>query len=125
MLDLIPCEVVELLLYCHHPVRISKYIFNLVWLNGRHKRVIFTEMSNSSASDDPLLNVTNHGVNGVILLNCLMNSWVRWSLILNLLFILLFFINFISHLIDAIILRWLIVLNLIFFFSLSLFLILC
>jgi hypothetical protein len=45
----------------------------------------------------------------------LVDSWVRWSLILNLLFILLFLINFIPPLIDAF-LRWLIVLNFIFFF---------
>jgi hypothetical protein len=52
-------------------------------------------MSNSRASGYPLLNVTKDGVNGVISLNCLVNSWVRQSLILNLLFILLFLINLI------------------------------
>jgi hypothetical protein len=94
MPNLIPREVVELLLHCHHLVRISKCIFNPVWLNERHKRVMFTEMSNSRASGYPLLNVTKDGVNGLILLNCLIDSWVRWSLILNLLLILLFLLNF-------------------------------
>jgi hypothetical protein len=120
---LIPCEVVELLLHCHHPVWISKCILYPVWLNRRHKIVMFTKMSNSRLSGYPFLNVTKYGVDGVISLNCLVDSWVRWSLILNLLFILLFLINFISPLIDASFLRWLIVLNLIFFF-LSQFLIL-
>jgi hypothetical protein len=112
MPDLIPREVVELLLHCHHPVCISKCILYPVWLNRSHKRVMFTKTSNSRASGYPLLNVTKDGVDGVISLNCL----VRWSLILNLLFILLFLINIISPLIDAFFLRWLIVLNLILFF---------
>jgi hypothetical protein len=123
MLDLIPCEVVKLLLHFQHLVWISKCILYHVWLNRRHKRVMFTKMSNSRASGYPLLNATKYGVDGVISLNCLMDSWVRWSLILILLFILLFLINFISPLIDVFFLRWLIVLNLIFFF-LSQFLIL-
>jgi hypothetical protein len=119
---LIPCEVVELLLHFHHPVWISKCIIYPVWLNRRHKRVMFTKMSNSRSSCYPLLNITKYGVDGVISLNCLVEFLVRWSLILNLLCILLFLINFISTLINAF-LRWLIVLNLIFFF-LSQFLIL-
>jgi hypothetical protein len=85
---------------------------------------MFIEMSNSRTSGYALLNVTKDGVNEVVSLNCLVDSWVRWSLILNLLFILLVFPNFISPLIHAIILSWLIVLNLI-FFVLTLFLILC
>jgi hypothetical protein len=92
---LIPREVVELLLHCHHLVWISKCILYHVWLNKRHKRVMFTKMSNSRSSGYPLLNVTKYGVDGVISLNFLVDSWVRWSLILNLLFILLFLINFI------------------------------
>jgi hypothetical protein len=123
MPNLIPSEVVELLLHCHYLVWISKCIFNPVWLNRRHKRVMFIELSNTRVSGYSLLNITKDGVDEVILLNCLMDSWVWWSLILNLLFI-IFLFNFISPLINAIILRWLLVLNLIFFF-LNLFLILC
>jgi hypothetical protein len=78
---LIPREVVELLLHCHHLVWISKCILYHVWLNKRHKRVMFTKMSNSRSSGYPLLNVTKYGVDGVISLNFL--------------FILLFLINFI------------------------------
>jgi hypothetical protein len=114
---LIPREVVEFLLHCHHPVWISKCIIYPVWLNRRHKRVMFTKMSNSRSSGYPLLNVTKYGVDGVISLNCLVDSWVRWSLILNLLFILLFLINLISPLIDDFFLRCLIVLILILFLS--------
>jgi hypothetical protein len=125
MPNLVSSEVVGLLLHCHHLVWISKCVFNPVRHNKRHKRVMFIEISNTRASSYPLLNITMDGVNGVVLLNCLMDSWVRWSLILNLLFIFLVLLNFVSPLINAIILRWLIVLNLIFFFFLSLFLILC
>jgi hypothetical protein len=120
---LIPCEVVELLLHCHHPIWISKCILYPLWHNRRHKRVMFTQMSKSRSSGYPLLNVTKYGINGVISLNCLVDSWVRWSLILNLLLILLFLIDFISPLIHAFFLRWLIVLILVLFF-LSQFLIL-
>jgi hypothetical protein len=74
---------------------------------------MFTKMSNSRSSGYPLFNVTKYGIVGVISLNCLVDSWVRWSLILNLLFIFLFLINFISPLIDAFFLMWLIVLILI------------
>jgi hypothetical protein len=35
-------------------------------------------MSNSRASGYTLLNVTKDGVDGVISLNCLVGSWVRW-----------------------------------------------
>jgi hypothetical protein len=84
---------------------------------------MLTEMSNSRMSGYPLLNVTKNRVDGVVSLNFLVDSYVRWSLILNLLFILLVLPNFISPLINAIILMWLSVMNWIFF--LSLFLILC
>jgi hypothetical protein len=84
---------------------------------------MFKKLSNSRTSGYPLLNVTKGGVDGMISLNCLVDYWVRWSLIFNILLILLFLLNFISPLINAIILRWLIVLSLIFF--LSLLLILC
>jgi hypothetical protein len=79
---LIPCEVVEHLLHCHHLVWISKCILYPVWLNRRHKRLMFTKMSKSRLSGYPLVNVTKNGVDGVISLNCLVDSWVRWSLIL-------------------------------------------
>jgi hypothetical protein len=61
---LIPREVVELLLHRHLPVRISKCILYLVWLNRRHKRVMFTKMSNSRSSVCPLVDVTKNGVDG-------------------------------------------------------------
>jgi hypothetical protein len=68
---LIPREVVELLLHCHHPVWISKCILYRVWLKRGHKRVMFTKMSNLRSSGYPLVNVTMYGVDGVISLNCL------------------------------------------------------
>jgi hypothetical protein len=74
---LIPREVVKLLLHCHHPARISKCILYPVGLNRRHKRVMFTKMSNSRSSGYPLVDVTKNGVDGVISLNCLVDSWVR------------------------------------------------
>jgi hypothetical protein len=80
-------------------------------------------MSNSRSSSYLLVDVTKYGVDGVISLTCLVDSWVRWSLILNLLLIFLFLINFISPLINVFLLRWLIVLILI-LFLLSQFLIL-
>jgi hypothetical protein len=98
MLYLIPREVVELFLHCHHPVRISKCILYPVWLNRRNKRVTFTKMSNSRSSGYPLVDVTKYGVDGVISLNCLVDSWV-WSLTLNLLII------FIYPLINVLLLR--------------------
>jgi hypothetical protein len=93
---LIPCEVVELILHCHHLVWISKCIIYHVWLNRRHKRVMFTKMSNSRSSGYPLVNVTKYGVDGVISLNCLVDPWVRWYLILNLLITVLVLTIFIS-----------------------------
>jgi hypothetical protein len=66
-------EVVELLLHCHHPVRISKCILYLVWLNRRHKRVMFTKMSNSRSSGYPLVDVIKYGVDVMISLNCLVD----------------------------------------------------
>jgi hypothetical protein len=77
MTYLIPREVVEILLHCLHPVWISKCILYHVWLNRRHKRVMFTKMSNLRSSGYPLLNVTKYGVDRVISLNCLVDSWVR------------------------------------------------
>jgi hypothetical protein len=74
MLDLIPREVVELLSHCHHPVWIFKCILYLVWLNRRHKRVMFTKMSDSRASGYPFLNVSKDGADRVISLNCLVDS---------------------------------------------------
>jgi hypothetical protein len=55
-------------------------------------------MSNSRSSGYPLVDVTKNGVNRVISLNCLVDSWVRWSLILNFLIIFLVLIIFISPL---------------------------
>jgi hypothetical protein len=113
---LIPREVVELLLYCHHLVRISKCILYPVWLNRRHKRVMFIKNEQLEIEWLPLVNVTKNGVDGVIFLNCLVNSWMWWSLILNFLIIFLVLIIFISPLIKVLLLRWLIVLIFILFF---------
>jgi hypothetical protein len=113
---LIPREVVELPLHCHHPVWISKCILYPVWLNRRHKRVMFTKMSNSRSSGYHLVNVTKYGVDGVIPLNCLVDSWVWRSLILNLLISFLVLTIFISPLINVLHLRWLIILVFILFF---------
>jgi hypothetical protein len=60
------------------------------------------------------MNVTKDGVDGVILLNCLVDSWVWRSLTLNFLLIFFVFIFFISPLINVLLLRWLI--HLIFIF---------
>jgi hypothetical protein len=111
---LIPREVVEFLLHCHHPIRISQCILNPIWLNRGHKRAMFTKISNSRSSSYPLMDVTEDGVHGVISLNCLVDSWVLQSLTLNLLIIFLFLINFISPLILVLLLRWLILLIFIF-----------
>jgi hypothetical protein len=56
------------------------------------------------------MNVTKDGVDGVILLNCLVDSWVWRSLTLNFLIIFLVLISFISPLILVLLLRWLILL---------------
>jgi hypothetical protein len=74
---------------------------------------MFTKMSNSRSSGYPLVAATKYGVDGVISLNCLVDSWVRWSLILDLLIIFLVLIIFISSLINVFLLTWLIVLILI------------
>ena|SRR5689334_3767753 len=102
---LVPSEVVELLLHRHHPIRILECFLYPVWLNRGNKRVMFTKMCNTRSSSYPLMNVAEDGVDGVISLNCLVDSWV-WR---SLLFILLVLIICISPLIIAIILRWLIV----------------
>jgi hypothetical protein len=53
---------------------------------------MFTKMCNLRSSGYPLMNVTKDGVDGVISLNCLVDSWVWRSLTLNLLIIFLVFI---------------------------------
>jgi hypothetical protein len=80
------------------------------------KRVMFTKMSTSRSSSNPLVNVTKYVVDGVIFLNCLVDSWVWRSLILNLLINFLVLIIFISPLINVLLLRWLIILVFILFF---------
>jgi hypothetical protein len=84
---------------------------------------MFIEMCNSRSSGYPLMNVTEDGVDRVISLNCLVDSWEWRSLSLNFLIIFLALINFISPLILVLLLRWL---NLLIFINivLSLFLIL-
>src|SRR5688572_18748572 len=101
---LISSEVVELLLHRHHPIRILKCFLYPVWLNRGNKRVMFTKMGNTRSSSYPLMNVAEDGVDGVISLDCLVDSWV-WR---SLLFFLLVFLICISPLINVIILRWLI-----------------
>jgi hypothetical protein len=75
-----------------------------VWLNRGNKRVMFTKMSNTRSSSYPLLNITEDGVNGVISLDNLVDSWVwrPWNL-----FIFLILIMGISPLIIALLMRWL------------------
>jgi hypothetical protein len=102
---LIPREVVELLLHCQHPIPILKCFLYPVGLNRGNKRVMFTKMSNTRSSGYPLMNVAEDGVQGVISLDCLVDSWVWRSWIL---FILLVLIICISPLIIAVLLRWLI-----------------
>ena len=95
---------VELLLHSHHPIRILKCFLYPVWLNRGNKRVMLTKMCNSRSSGYPLMNVAEDGVDGVISLYCLVDSWVwrPWSL-----FIFLILIMGISPLIIALLLRWL------------------
>src|SRR5690242_15589410 len=109
---LISSEVVELLLHRHHPIRILKCFLYPMWLNRGNERVMFTKMSNTRSSGYPLMNVTEDGVDGVISLDCLVDSWVwrPWFIILLVLII-------------AVILRWLICL-IFSFINLSLILIL-
>jgi hypothetical protein len=81
---LIPCEVVELLLHRQHPVRILKCFLYPVWLNRGNKRVMFTKMSNTRSSGYPLMNIAEDGVDGVISLDCLVDSWVwrSWTVVI-------------------------------------------
>src|SRR6187455_135925 len=90
-----------------------------VWLNRRHKRVMFTKMSNTRSSSYPLMNIAEDGVHGVISLYCLVDSWVRrsWTLIIFLILIIS-----ISPLIIVLLLRWLLLIFI--FIILSLILIL-
>src|SRR5688500_11602081 len=101
---LISREVVELLLHCHHPIRIFECFLYPERLNRGNKRVMLTKMCNTRSSSYPLMNVAEDGVDGMISLYCLVDSWVwrPWF------FILLVFIIGISPLIIAVILRWLI-----------------
>jgi hypothetical protein len=85
-----------------------------VWLNRGNKRVMFTKMSDTRSSGYPLMNITEDGVHGVISLNRLVDSWVRWSLTLNFLLNFLVFVMVISPLIIVLLLRWLILLIFIF-----------
>ena len=103
---LVPREVVELLLHRHHPIQILKCFIYPVWLNRGNKRVMFTKMSNTRSSGYPLMNIAEDGVDRVISLDCLVDSWVWRSWF----FILLVFLICISPLIIAVILRWLITL---------------
>src|SRR5688572_19545985 len=116
---LVPCEVVELFLHRHHPIRILKRFLYPVWLNRGDKRVMLTKMCNTRSSSYPLMNIAEDGVDGVISLDCLVDSWVwrPW------LFIPLVFIICVSPLIIAVVLRWLIIVFFI-FINLSLVLIL-
>jgi hypothetical protein len=61
---LIPCEIVELLLHRHHPIRILKCFLYLMWLNRGNKGVMFTKMSNTRSSGYPLSVFRPRGVPG-------------------------------------------------------------
>jgi hypothetical protein len=71
---------------------------------------MFTKMSDSRSSCYPLMNITKNGVDGVISLNRLVDSWVWRYLTLYLLLIFLVFIELVSPLIIVLLLRWLILL---------------
>src|SRR5688572_15643377 len=101
---LVPREVVELLLHRHHPIQILKCFLYLVWLNRGNKRVMLTKMCNTRSSSYPLMNVAEDGVDRVISLDCSVDSWMWRSLF----FILLVLLIYISPLIIAVILMWLI-----------------
>jgi hypothetical protein len=60
-----------------------------VWINRRHKGVMFTKMSNTRSSGYPFMNIAEDGVHRVISLYCLVDSWVRrsWTLIIFLVLI--------------------------------------
>jgi hypothetical protein len=75
---------------------------------------MLTEMCNSRSSGYPLMNVAKDGVDGVISLNYLVDSWVWRSLTLNFLLIFLVLIIIISPLIIVLLLRWFILLIFIF-----------
>jgi hypothetical protein len=82
---LVPSEVVELLLHRHHPIRILKCFLYPMWLNRGNKRVMLTQMCNTRSSGYPFMNVAKDGVDGVISLDCLVDSWVwrSWFFILS------------------------------------------
>src|SRR6187455_3365841 len=101
---LVPSEIVELLLHRHYPIRILKCFLYPVWLNRGNKRVMLTKMCNTRSSGYPLMNVAKDGVDGVISLDCLVDSWVWRSWF----FLLLVLNNCTSLLIIVIILRCLI-----------------
>ena len=69
----------QLLFHRHHPIRILKCFLYLMWLNRGNKRVMFTKMCNTRSSGYPLMDVAEDGVDGVISLDCLVDSWVHQS----------------------------------------------
>jgi hypothetical protein len=79
-------------------------------------------MCDLRSSSYPLVNVIKNGVDGVISLDCLVDSWVWRSSTLYFLIIFLVLIIFISPLIIDLFLRWLFLIF--FFITLSLYLIL-
>src|SRR5688572_20742622 len=85
---IIPSEIVELLLHSHHPIRILECFFYPVWLNRGNKRVMLTKMCNTRSSSYPLMNVAEDSVDGMISLDCLVDSWVWrvWNLFISLIF---------------------------------------
>ena len=86
---------------------------------------MFAKVCNTRSSGYPLMNVAEDGVDGVISLDCLVDSWVWWSLTLFFLiiFLVLIIVMVISPLIIVLLLRWLIFMVFI-FVNLSLILIL-
>src|SRR5690242_3427278 len=113
---LIPSEVVELFLHCHHPIRILKCFLYPVWLNRGNKRVMLTKMCNTRSSGYPPYECRRGWCRRG---DFLVDSWV-WR---PLFFILLVLIICISPLIIVVILRWLICL-IFYFINLSFILIL-
>jgi hypothetical protein len=84
--------MMDMNLYWHRCIS-SVDVFIILYGSIEDTKEMFTKMSNSRSSSYPLVDVTKNGVNRVISLNCLVDSWVWWSLILNLLIMFLVFVT--------------------------------
>ena len=77
---LVASEVIQLLLHSHHPIRITKCIFNPGWFQRRDKRIVLTKVSDTRTSSYPLSYVTKYVVDGMISLDGVMYPWmVHWE----------------------------------------------